>query len=150
MNVRIFSKLNSRKVVKLVLGLAIIVFLVLVILGWGGIGPFKSSKSIQTEVQKSEWQAVFLTNGQVYFGHLAKEDSQYPELEEIYYLQMGQSLQAEKEETEAAPAGLNLIKLGDELHGPQDKMIINRDHILFWENLKDDSRVVDAIKDYHP
>jgi len=41
-----------------------------------------------------------------------------------------------------------LIKLGNEIHGPADSMIITKDHILFIEQLKDDSKVVRAIKEY--
>ena len=38
-----------------------------------------------------------------------------------------------------------LIKLGGELHGPKDQMTINRNQILFIEELKADSKVVTAI-----
>ena len=43
---------------------------------------------------------------------------------------------------------LSLVKLGNELHGPEDAMYINMDHVLFTEELKEDSRVVDAVKRY--
>ena len=43
---------------------------------------------------------------------------------------------------------LVLIKFGTELHGPEDRMVINRDHILFWEDLKPDSTVVRSITNY--
>jgi hypothetical protein len=43
---------------------------------------------------------------------------------------------------------LTLIKLGNELHGPTDKMTINRDHVLLTEALRNDSRVVQAINQY--
>ena len=43
---------------------------------------------------------------------------------------------------------VSLVKLGDELHGPADKMEINRDQILFIEDLKPNSQVVMAIKNY--
>lgn len=41
---------------------------------------------------------------------------------------------------------LALIKLGDELHGPEDEIKINRDNILYIETLKEDGKVVQAIK----
>ena len=41
-----------------------------------------------------------------------------------------------------------LQKLGSELHGPEDQMVINRDQVQFWENLKDDGQVVKAITTY--
>ena len=40
---------------------------------------------------------------------------------------------------------MSLIKLGEELHEPEDLMIINKDNILFIENLKADSKIVKAI-----
>lgn len=91
----------------------------------------------------SQYQAVFLSNGQVYFGKLYREKSSYVILREVYYLQVMQQLQPGQTD---ATANINLVKLGAELHGPTDEMRINRDHILFVENLKDDSQVVQGIK----
>ena len=47
-----------------------------------------------------------------------------------------------------AAAQISLIKLGNELHGPTDEMRITRSHILFIEDLKNDSAVVLAIKTF--
>ena len=100
-----------------------------------------------TGTTKTEgYQAVFLTNGQVYFGKVtAMTPSDYT-LEDIYYLQVQQ--QNIQPEQQGQQPKLSLVKLGNELHGPRDKMVINRDQILFWENLKDDGRVVTAINDH--
>ena len=92
------------------------------------------------------YQAVFLTNGQVYFGKIASMTAQEVTIEDIYYLQVEGQIQPEQQGTQQPK--LSLVKLGNELHGPQDKMIINRDQVLFWENLKDDGKVVTAIKDH--
>jgi len=92
----------------------------------------------------SGYQAVFLDNGQVYFGKLYAENSQYPVLKDIYYLQVTQPPQPLRE-GETPPANINLVKLGAELHGPADEMRINRDHILFIEDLTSGSRVMQAI-----
>lgn len=97
------------------------------------------------------WKAVFLTNGQVYFGHTANENADPVVLEEIYYLQVTQPLQQVGAD-QAAPnlnqPQLSLVKLGNELHGPTDQMRINREHVLFVEDLKDEGRVVEAINEY--
>ena len=95
------------------------------------------------------WHAVFLTNGQVYFGHLKGQTSQFATLADIYYLQVDQqqNLQPDKNAAAAQPK-LTLIKLGNELHGPKDSMSINRDQILFVEDMKSDSKVVTAIDDF--
>lgn len=94
------------------------------------------------------YQAVFLNNGQVYFGKLSRVGSQYPVLEDIYYLQITQPLQpgdGTAPNTDNSQSNINLVKLGGELHGPEDEMRINRDSILFIEKLKGDSTVVQNI-----
>ena len=101
-------------------------------------------------IEKGAYQAVFLTNGQVYFGKLNIEEhhrSSWVELTDIYYLQVTQNLQQPATSDNSQQPQINLVKLGSELHGPQDKMFIEQDKILFWENLKDDSKVVAAIKE---
>lgn len=95
----------------------------------------------------SSYQAIFLTNGQVYFGKVADLNNQYVKLNDIYYLILQQPLQPQAEEPVPPPAPV-VIKLGDELHGPMDEMFINRDQVLFVEPLKTDSRVVKAIEDF--
>ena len=92
-------------------------------------------------------QAVFLTNGQVYFGHTVKSiDKQYLKLTNIYYIQINQPLQASgTTNTNAANTEYNLIKLGNEIHGPQDVMLISRSQILFIEDLRADSQIVSAM-----
>lgn len=101
-----------------------------------------------TGTQTEGYQAVFLTNGQVYFGKISSMTATDVTLEDIYYLQVQQQNIQPPAEQQGQQPQLSLVKLGNELHGPQDKMIINRDHVLFWENLKDDGRVVKAISDH--
>jgi hypothetical protein len=93
-----------------------------------------------------EWQAVFLSNGQVYFGQAKNENSDTVNLKDIYYLQVTKDLQPAEGNTEQNE--LSLVKLGNELHGPEDQMRINRAHILFIEDLKPEGKVVRAIQKY--
>ncbi len=92
----------------------------------------------------STWQAVFLTNDQVYFGKLSNETREYAVLDSIFYLRVSEPLQ---QGATGQPA-LNLVKLGGELHGPSDRMYIPKDKIMFWENMKSDSQVVQAISNF--
>ncbi len=95
------------------------------------------------------YQAVFLGNGQVYFGHVSNDNARTVTLEDIYYLQVNSNLQTPPgNEVDANQGELSLVKLGNELHGPMDKMRINQSAVLFIEDLKDDSKVVDAINRY--
>ena len=98
-------------------------------------------------VKGGQYQAVFLTNGQVYFGKVSNVNGDYVELSDIYYLQVQQSVQPEaKDKTDQSQ--VSLAKLGSELHGPEDAMHISRQQVLFWENLKNDGKVVQAINSY--
>lgn len=101
----------------------------------------------KVSINKEAVYAVFLTNGQVYFGQIRNITSKYPILSNIYYLQMEKELQPQKKGKEEEPK-FSLVKLGNELHGPKDRMIINKEHILFIEELKEDSKVVQAIRKF--
>ncbi|NQU77649.1 hypothetical protein HQ544_03050 [Candidatus Falkowbacteria bacterium] len=128
-------------------GLLILIIVVVVIVVAGflitkvtGIGPSFSASS-------GDWQATFLINGQVYFGHVVKETKDSVVLRDIYYLRVTEPLQQGEEATEKSNE-LSLIKLGNELHGPEDEMRIVRNNILFIEDLKPDSKVSIAIEEY--
>lgn len=96
----------------------------------------------------SKYQAVFMTNGQVYFGKLTDVSSKYQVLTDVYYLQVQDSSKtaAEATSTDADASQIALTKLGSELHAPTDRMNIASDQVLFWEDLKDESAVVKAIE----
>ncbi len=131
--------LNMKKIVGVLITIAVIAALAY----WG----VKTIKAKSSDLNSNAFYAVFLNNGQVYFGHLADPGKQYVALTEIYYLQANKSLQQGDQSTaDKDQAKLALVKLGKELHGPKDKMSINRDTILFYEELKEDSKVVDIIK----
>ena len=89
-------------------------------------------------IPADKYQAVFLTGGQVYFGHMEDTGGSYVTLSNVYYL---------KEAADLSQSNLNLVKLGGELHGPEDTIHIRKDAIAFWENMKDTSRVVQSIAD---
>lgn len=138
---------GGRKLVLAIIG-AVIALIVVV----GGLMLWqmneKNANTSSTSVDTSKYQALFMTNGQVYFGKLSKISSDYAELTNVYYLQVQQDVQPAPEQKDTTQPQVSLTKLGNELHGPTDRMFISRDQILFWENLKDDSTVVKAIKDY--
>jgi hypothetical protein len=119
---------------------------VLIVLCTAGTGLYFWCKN--NTVDPTTYQAVFLSSGQVYFGKIASSPwSKYVRLKDIYYLQLKQGLQSQ-DLNSIASGDMTLIKLGNEFHAPTDKMEINREHILFIEDLKSDSKVVKAIQDY--
>ena len=95
-------------------------------------------------------QAVFLSNGQVYFGKLSIKGDYYV-LTDIYYLQSSTDTAATSSDPQdSATSDVKLIKLGTEVHGPEDEMVIARDQVLFFENLQEaeNSNVVKSINSY--
>jgi len=87
----------------------------------------------------SEHQAVFLDNGQVFFGKLADTGSPYLTLRDVYYVQT--LVEQEKKKT----ANL-LIKRGSEWHNP-DFMRVNARHVVVIEPVGPDSRVGQLIRE---
>lgn len=124
--------------------LAVVVVIVVAVLGVA-VAVYNMLNA-NAGVKSGQYQAVFLTNGQVYFGKLTNISDRYVKLSDIYYLQVQQSVQPAESKNGEQPK-VSLAKLGSELHGPEDEMQISRDQVLFWENLKDNSKVVSAIKE---
>ncbi len=85
----------------------------------------------------TEYQAVFLDNGQAFFGKMENPDSPYPLLKEVYYIQR----QVNQETKEVRNI---LIKRGNEWHAP-DQMYINSSHIVLVEPVSPNSRVSQLI-----
>lgn len=133
-----------------ILGKVLAVALLIAALLFIGVyaGRVVSGATADSAIKSKQFQAVFLTNGQVYFGKLSSSDGSYVKLKEIYYLQVQQAVQPKDAKTDAANQQVSLAKLGGELHGPEDTMYISRSQVLFWENLKNDGKVAKAITDY--
>jgi hypothetical protein len=106
------------------------------------------NSSVSSHIEGNKYQAVFFTNGQVYFGKLSPLAGGYMKLQDIYYLQTKSSTDAGNPQATAEDNSndVELIKLGNEIHGPEDEMIISKDQVLFFENLKQDSTVSSSIK----
>lgn len=127
-----------------------LIILALAVAGWFLL----KSGTTGTQIDKSRYQAVFFTSGQVYFGKLEYLNSDYMKLTDVFYIQAQPSENTTSDsknpqEADTAKASdLQLIKLGSEIHGPEDAMVISRDQILFFENLKKDGKVSSSITSY--
>lgn len=106
----------------------------------------KTTTAEGTAVGVAGYSSVFLTNGQVYFGKVAGSTSDYLTLKDIYYLQVQQAIQPVDTKTTTTPPQISLVKLGDEIHGPKDEMKINKNQILFIEEIKEDGQVAKTIQ----
>lgn len=87
----------------------------------------------------SEYQAVFLDNGQVFFGKLSDTNSAYFTLHDVYYVQTVK----EKDKKELKNI---LIKRGNEWHNPAF-MRINGRHVVIIEPVGENSRVAQLIRE---
>ena len=96
-------------------------------------------------VDSNSYQAIFLDNGEVYFGNITDLDDDSVTLENIYYLQVSNNSQLQNDQQLPSQPEINLIKLGNELHGPQDKMFIPMQSIVYWENLEAGCRLSQVI-----
>ncbi len=139
-----FDTENKKKLGKKWIAISVMVLLLAVL----GLAVVWFSTINKNNLKYEGYQAVFLNNGQVYFGHVTSFGRDLVKLEDIYYLQVNQGLQSQREDSGLNQPDMSLVKLGNELHGPEDKMEIIRENILFIENLAEDSRVLKAIKDY--
>ncbi len=88
------------------------------------------------------YQAVFLDNGQTYFGKLSPRFGRTVRLSDVYYFDFHTN--AQNAAADATP-DMKLLKLGSEVHGPESFMDINAEHILYTEDLRADSKVAQAI-----
>ena len=118
----------------------LIVFIVIFLVLWGLSHWF----GVFSGVDRSSYQAVFLTNGQVYFGQLRSSGMGFLLLKDAHYLQIA----ATPEGTSAVlPVNLNLISIKNQPQGPLGSIYIPRNQIIFWENLKSDSEAIKIIEE---
>lgn len=83
----------------------------------------------------AKYQAVFLSNGQTYFGRYYDRLGPYVKMEDAFYIQQIPS------QTQGAPADTKIVRRGTELHAPGDVMLIAKSAVLFVEDLRPDSQV---------
>jgi len=93
---------------------------------------FAFNKNINFETQRS-YYAVYLRTGDLYFGHLCKFFSKYT-LTNIYFLQRD-----EKGE-------LSLQKFEQSAYQPEDKMILNKENIVWFSKIKNESPLIPVLE----
>lgn len=122
-------------------------FFLLFILVWllGG----KKIKPLLGGAGNDYYQSVTLANGAVYFGKIQTFNGMTLTLTDVFYLKtVKQPIQSGIGQP-AVQNQLELVKLGNELHGPTDRMLITRRQILAIQKLRADSKVVLAINEYY-
>jgi len=128
-----------RRIFVMLLVLIVLIVLVLIVrtqLFRAGVASLFAPSAAEV-IDRSAYQAVFLTNGSTYFGKLEPQGDQWFLLSDVFYLSVGSD--------ETSP---QLIKRGSEAQGPKEPMIVAGDQILFIENLRDDSDIVTLIRKF--
>lgn len=127
---------------------AVIVIVLAVLAGAAG---FLSTKPNIGFAKKSgeAYSAIFLNNGQVYFGVIKDERNQYMSLDNVFYLQlMNETIPAAEEGEEPQVVQRpQLVRKGDEYYGPDRSIRINREQIAVIEGLREDSDILRQIKE---
>lgn len=94
------------------------------------------------QINTDQYQAVYLVNGQMYFGELQNTEGTYLYMKSPYMPQNNTS----NSSTDATDAANALIRVKNQLWGPEDSIAIRADQVAFWQNLRDDSKVTQAIE----
>ncbi len=102
--------------------------------------------TIQLLKYRGSYQAVFLNNGQVYFGNIVELTNEYVILEDPYSIKVQQT-QAD-EDGETTGSEVKLLSIEDEFYKPEGYMLIERSGILLIEELQDTSQIIEIIENY--
>lgn len=125
-------------------GSALLLAAVSLFLGFSDTGRTETK-----QIDTTKYQAVFLNIGQVYFGKISSVNDKYLVLNDVFYVNCNTGTNGNSTCQQNGNNTYTLYKLGvNELHAPQDKMVINQSQIAYWENLKDSGKVVQAILQY--
>ena len=92
-------------------------------------------------IDHSKYQVVYLANGQAYFGKLTNTAGEYLVMSSPY---TAQSIPAGDKSTDASNT-TTLLKVSSQVYGPDDSIAIKSSQVLFWQNLRADSKVSQAI-----
>ncbi len=126
----------------------IVIILAVLVLGVIGWAIWSNSKNASTGIDSSKYQAVFMSNGQIYFGKLSDFNDASFKITSIYYpqAQTTDETDTKKTDVQSSQSNIQLFRVTDGVHGPEDQMIITKSQILYYENLKSDSKVTQLIE----
>jgi len=133
-------------------GKTIFVFVILIfvlVLIFTGISLWQDGtvrNTIQLLKYRGSYQAVFLTNGQAYFGNITEITNEYIILKDPYSIKVQQKQTDEEGQTKQSE--IKLLSIEDEFYKPEGYMLIEKSAINFIEELKDSSQIIDIIKNY--
>lgn len=127
----------------------LVAVVIVIAIGVGGWLLWSNQGSLKYTVDPAKYQAVHLSNGQVYFGKLSFINSNYMQLTNVYYLerQLTANTDSDEDGENSGDNNFQLLKYSDVLYGSEDAMIISANDIIRYENLRPDGVVARAIAD---
>jgi hypothetical protein len=129
---------NTMKRVLLLLVLLVVV--AVAVLGGAKLLGDDDDDRVTEYVRTSGYQAVILANDRVFFGRLR------PASEGFYVLRDAHYIRQQAGEREDDPPVSAVVPLSEELHGPENEMLINEAFIMSVEDLREDSEVLAVIR----
>lgn len=126
-------KLSRRQWALITAGVVVVVGLI------GGI-IWHVHRNDQT-ISRDRYQVVYLVTGQIYFGKLQNTGGAYLTLKNVYTVQ---SQTGSATQTDASSQS-KILKVSQQVYGPDDSMAIRAEQVQFWQNLRSDSKVAQAI-----
>ncbi len=93
-------------------------------------------------IDGNSYQVVYISTGQAYFGKLQNTGGDYLVIQDPYVIQDVKQADSKKKATTET----TLVKVEDQVYGPDNSMALRADSVLFWQNLRTDSKVTQAIK----
>ena len=93
------------------------------------------------QIDAGKYQVVYMTNGQAYFGKLQNTGGDFLVMKSPYIAQSVASGDDESSDSTQT----TLLKVTDQVYGPEDSIAIKSSQVAFWQNLRDDSKVTKAI-----
>ena len=94
------------------------------------------------QLDSNKYQVVYLTTGQAYFGKLQNTGGDYLVMKSPYSVQNV----ANGDNKDTAVSQTTLVSVSKQVYGPEDSIAIKASQVTFWQNLRDDSKVTQAIK----
>jgi hypothetical protein len=105
-----------------------------------------SSGDTITVPPSNAWAAVFLGDNEVFFGHVKNVNGTQLELTTVYYLQKTTSPAGQNNTTTASQLSLAGL-VGNQIQCPTDDLVINRNAVLYYQELQNESYVVQKLGD---
>lgn len=122
----------------------ILVGLVLGFIIFGLVGFNLVGNSNSNFYKSDTYQSVFLTNGSVFFGKIINQNESTIILQDVYYLKSNDIQNKAGGTVELG--NLALVKVTNDIHSPENEAEIRLDQVLFIQNLTQESRVLQSIR----